>query len=95
LPEGQRAFEIFYDMKAEWPAESMARRDAASAGGQSMSEMSRTSALVGSAAFFVLAPGTVAGLIPWLTTHWLHGRRRNAWRFNCRRFDHRACRWRC
>jgi hypothetical protein len=31
LPEDQRAFEIFYDMKAEWPAESMARRDAASA----------------------------------------------------------------
>ena len=31
LPEGQRAFEIFYDMKAEWPPESMARRDAASA----------------------------------------------------------------
>lgn len=31
IPEGQRAFDIFYDMKAEWPAESMARRDAASA----------------------------------------------------------------
>ena len=31
LPEDQRAFEIFYDMEAEWPAESMARRDAASA----------------------------------------------------------------
>ena len=31
LPEGQRAFEIFYDMKAEWPPESLARRDGASA----------------------------------------------------------------
>ncbi|MEQ1812251.1 MAG: isoprenylcysteine carboxylmethyltransferase family protein [Terricaulis sp.] len=38
-----------------------------------MSEMNRTSALVGSAAFLVLAPGTVAGLIPWLTTHWRMG----------------------
>ena len=38
-----------------------------------MSEMNRTSALVGSAAFFVLAPGTVAGLIPWLATHWRMG----------------------
>lgn len=31
LPEDQRAFEVFYDMKTEWPAESLARRDAASA----------------------------------------------------------------
>ncbi|GLZ28048.1 hypothetical protein Lesp02_02380 [Lentzea sp. NBRC 105346] len=30
---------------------------------------SRTAAL-GSAAFFVIAPGTVAGLIPWLLTRW-------------------------
>lgn len=30
IPEGQRAFEIFYDMKQEWPPESMARREAAS-----------------------------------------------------------------
>ena len=32
--------------------------------------MSRTEALLGSAAFFVIAPGTIAGLIPWLVTHW-------------------------
>ena len=38
-----------------------------------MSEMSRNEALVGSAAFFVLAPGTVAGLLPWLITHWRFG----------------------
>ncbi|MEZ5973099.1 MAG: isoprenylcysteine carboxylmethyltransferase family protein [Hyphomonadaceae bacterium] len=38
-----------------------------------MSEMDRNSALVGSAAFLVLAPGTVAGLIPWLITHWRFG----------------------
>lgn len=31
LPEGARAFEVFYDMKQEWPAESLARREAASA----------------------------------------------------------------
>jgi hypothetical protein len=31
----------------------------------------RTStAAVGSAAFFVVAPGTVVGLGPWLITHW-------------------------
>lgn len=30
LPEGARAFDIFYDMKAEWPAESLTRREAAS-----------------------------------------------------------------
>lgn len=33
----------------------------------------RTEALLGSAAFFVIAPGTVAGLIPWLITHWRFG----------------------
>jgi hypothetical protein len=31
LPEGARAFDIFYDMKKEWPADSIARREAASA----------------------------------------------------------------
>lgn len=35
--------------------------------------MNRNEALIGSAAFFVLAPGTVAGLIPWLITHWRLG----------------------
>lgn len=38
-----------------------------------MSEMNRTEALIGSAAFFVIAPGSVAGLIPWLITHWRFG----------------------
>ena len=33
LPEGARTFDIFYDMKTEWPAESIARREAASAKG--------------------------------------------------------------
>ena len=33
LPEGARVFDVFYDMKQEWPAESMARRDAASKAG--------------------------------------------------------------
>jgi hypothetical protein len=28
LPEGARAFDVYYDMKAEWPAESLARREA-------------------------------------------------------------------
>ncbi len=32
LPENARAFEIFYDMKQEWPAEAQARRKAASDG---------------------------------------------------------------
>lgn len=32
--------------------------------------MNQRDALVGSAAFFVIAPGTVAGLVPWLITHW-------------------------
>lgn len=38
-----------------------------------MSEMNRNEALIGSAAFLVLAPGTVAGLIPWLITKWRFG----------------------
>jgi protein-S-isoprenylcysteine O-methyltransferase Ste14 len=33
----------------------------------------RTEALIGSAAFFVVAPGTIAGLGPWLITHWRFG----------------------
>ena len=32
LPEGARVFEAYYDMMAEWPAESLARRSRASAG---------------------------------------------------------------
>ena len=32
--------------------------------------MSRAAAAVGSAAFFVLAPGVVAGLVPWWLTGW-------------------------
>jgi hypothetical protein len=32
--------------------------------------MRRSAAATGSAAFFALAPGTVAGLIPWLLTRW-------------------------
>jgi hypothetical protein len=28
LPEGARSFEVFYEMKQEWPAESLARREA-------------------------------------------------------------------
>ena len=35
--------------------------------------MNRRDALIGSAAFLVIAPGTVAGLIPWLITHWRVG----------------------
>ncbi len=38
-----------------------------------MSEMSRQDALIGSAAFLVVAPGSVAGLIPWLITKWHAG----------------------
>lgn len=30
LPANARVFDVFYDMKNEWPAESLARRDAAS-----------------------------------------------------------------
>jgi protein-S-isoprenylcysteine O-methyltransferase Ste14 len=33
----------------------------------------RTEALVGSAAFLITAPGTIAGLTPWLITHWRFG----------------------
>lgn len=33
IPEGQRAFEVFYDMKKEWPPQSLARREAASKAG--------------------------------------------------------------
>lgn len=32
--------------------------------------MRRSVAAAGSAVFFLLAPGTVAGLIPWSLTHW-------------------------
>ncbi len=38
-----------------------------------MSEMNHNEALIGSAAFFVMAPGTVAGVVPWLITHWRFG----------------------
>ena len=33
----------------------------------------RTENLLGSAAFFIVAPGAIAGLIPWLITHWRFG----------------------
>jgi protein-S-isoprenylcysteine O-methyltransferase Ste14 len=32
--------------------------------------VNRTEASVGSALFFLIAPGTIAGLIPWWITHW-------------------------
>jgi len=32
--------------------------------------MQRSKAAVASAVFFVVAPGTVVGLVPWLITHW-------------------------
>ena len=32
--------------------------------------MSKITAVLGSALFFVVAPAMVAGLIPWLITHW-------------------------
>jgi protein-S-isoprenylcysteine O-methyltransferase Ste14 len=32
--------------------------------------VNRTAAAIGSAAFFLIAPGAVAGLMPWLITHW-------------------------
>jgi protein-S-isoprenylcysteine O-methyltransferase Ste14 len=32
--------------------------------------MRRSTAAIGTAAFFVVAPGTVAGLVPWLITRW-------------------------
>jgi protein-S-isoprenylcysteine O-methyltransferase Ste14 len=33
-------------------------------------EVSRTTAILGSALFFVVAPMVLAGLIPWMVTHW-------------------------
>lgn len=38
-----------------------------------MSAMARNEALIGSAAFLLVAPGTVAGLVPWFITHWRFG----------------------
>jgi protein-S-isoprenylcysteine O-methyltransferase Ste14 len=35
--------------------------------------MSQIEAYLGSAAFFFIAPGTIAGLIPWLITRWRMG----------------------
>ncbi|MBC7767446.1 MAG: isoprenylcysteine carboxylmethyltransferase family protein [Phycisphaerales bacterium] len=35
--------------------------------------MTKREAWIGSAAFFLAAPGVVAGLIPWLITHWRPG----------------------
>jgi protein-S-isoprenylcysteine O-methyltransferase Ste14 len=35
--------------------------------------MAHPRAALGSLAFFVLAPGTTAGLVPWLVTHWSGG----------------------
>src|SRR6516164_2069748 len=32
--------------------------------------MSKITAVLGSALFFVVAPAMIAGLIPWLITHW-------------------------
>lgn len=34
------------------------------------SKTARTSAILGTAVFLILAPGTVAGLIPWWITYW-------------------------
>src|SRR5687767_4086594 len=39
-------------------------------GGKRSRPMSRTTALLGSALFLVLAPGTIAGLMPWLIVRW-------------------------
>jgi protein-S-isoprenylcysteine O-methyltransferase Ste14 len=33
-------------------------------------KMQRSTAAIAAAAFFAVAPGTVAGLVPWLITHW-------------------------
>jgi len=45
-----------------------------------MTAMQRTSAAVGTSIFFVLAPGTIAGLIPWWLTGWhLHNTQASAW----------------
>jgi protein-S-isoprenylcysteine O-methyltransferase Ste14 len=32
--------------------------------------MERREAAIGSALFFLIAPGTIAGLVPWLISHW-------------------------
>jgi len=45
-----------------------------------MTAMQRTSAAVGTSIFFVLAPGTIAGLIPWWLTRWHpHHTQASAW----------------
>jgi len=45
-----------------------------------MTAMQRTSAAVGTSIFFVLAPGTIAGLIPWSLTGWHpHHTQASAW----------------
>lgn len=36
--------------------------------------MQKTSAISGAGAFFAIAPGTVAGLVPWLLTDWHPGK---------------------
>lgn len=41
--------------------------------------MRRTLAILGSAVFLVLAPGTVAGLVPWWLSHWRMETRASAW----------------
>lgn len=42
--------------------------------------MRKSAAAAGSAAFFVVAPGTVVGLVPWLVTHWEIPGTSAAWR---------------
>jgi protein-S-isoprenylcysteine O-methyltransferase Ste14 len=42
--------------------------------------MRKPAAAVGTAAFFVVAPGTVVGLVPWLITHWRTSESGSAWR---------------
>lgn len=41
--------------------------------------MNRRAAAAGSAAFFLAAPGVVAGLIPWTVTHWQSDHRSVGW----------------
>ena len=41
--------------------------------------MSRSTAALGSVAFFVVAPGTVVGLIPWLITRWEFSQPQPSW----------------
>ena len=48
-----------------------APRSRVESGGLSMDD--RTENLLGSAAFFIVAPGTIAGIIPWMITHWRFG----------------------